>query len=316
MTCVETTVERTLSVVIPVYNGAETLPPLLERMAQVLPQAAAKFEVILVNDGSPDNSWEVICQLCQRYPWLKSIRLMRNYGQHNATLCGVRAASYDLIVTLDDDLQHPPEEIPALLAKLNEGYDVVYGIPVKRPHSWWRNWFSVMTKRVLARIMGIGGIRDIGSFRAFRSRLRPAFASYQNPNIILDVLLSWGTTRFATVTVHEDERPSGKSNYNFFKLFNVAMVVLTGFSTLPLQFASLLGFAFTLFGVAIFFYVVISYLLDGSVPGFPFLASLIALFSGIQLFALGILGEYLARIFDRSMDRPPYVIDTIDEKSE
>ena len=297
------------SVVIPVYRGAETLSELVERLGAVLPRAAERFEVLLVNDGSPDNSWEVICALAQKYPWVRGIRLMRNYGQHNATLCGVRAANYEIIITMDDDLQHPPEEIPAMLDRLAEGCDVVYGIPQKRPHSWWRNGFSVLIKRTLAWVMGIGTIRDIGAFRAFRASLRQAFNNYQNPNVILDVLLSWGTSRFATVAVREDQRTEGRSNYNFSRLFRVAMTILTAYSTAPLRFASFIGFVFTLFGFGIFVFVVASYLVAGSIPGFPFLASIISLFSGIQLFALGLIGEYLARVFDRSMDRPTYVVE-------
>ncbi len=298
----------TCSIIIPVYNSAETLDALAERLGQVLPRTSAAFEVILVNDGSRDQSWQVISRLSKQYAWLRGINLMRNYGQHNATLCGVREARYEIILTMDDDLQHPPEEIPLLLEKLVEGYDVVYGVPQKRPHSWWRNWFSVVTKRVLAEVMGIRTIRDIGAFRAFRAHLRSAFADYRNPNVILDVLLSWGTARFATVTVDEKPREAGRSNYSFYKLFKITMVVVTGFSTVPLRMASMLGFGFTLFGVAIFLYVIAATLLQGSIPGFPFLASIIALFSGMQLFALGIIGEYLARIFDRSMDRPAYII--------
>lgn len=297
-----------LSIVIPVYNSADSLHVLVDRLAQALPEMADQFEVILVNDGSRDNSWPVICELSQQVSWLRGINLMRNYGQHNATLCGVRAARHEIIITMDDDLQHPPEEIPLLLEKLGDGYDVVYGVPYRRPHSWWRNWFSVVIKRVLAQVMGIGTIRDIGAFRAFRAGLRQAFAGYQNPNVILDVLLSWGTARFATVIVREDPRAVGVSNYNFMRLFKVTLVVVTGFSTGPLRFASMLGFGFTLFGIVVFLYVLGAYLLQGSIPGFPFLASIIALFSGTQLFALGIIGEYLARIFDRSMDRPAYVV--------
>ncbi len=296
------------SIVIPVYNGVETLEQLVERLALVLPVVSDDFEVILVNDGSPDESWSMILKLSRQYPWLRGINLMRNYGQHNATLCGVREARGDVIVTMDDDLQHPPEEIPQLIKKLSEGYDVVYGVPQKRPHSWWRNWFSMVTKRVLAQVMGIHTIRDVSAFRAFRARLRDAFAGYCNPNVILDVLLSWGTARFATVTVDQRPRESGSSNYNFARLFKITMVVVTGFGTAPLRFASMLGFGFTLFGIAIFFYVLVATLLQGSIPGFPFLASIIALFSGTQLFAIGIIGEYLARIFDRSMDRPAYII--------
>lgn len=296
------------SIVIPVYNSMGTLQSLTDRLARVLPEITDQYELILVNDGSRDASWSLICALTQQYAWVRGINLMRNYGQHNATLCGVRAARHDVIITMDDDLQHPPEEIPRLLNKLAEGCDVVYGIPQKRPHSWWRNWFSVVTKRVLAETMGIRTIRDISAFRAFRARLRRAFDGYSNPNVILDVLLSWGTSRFATVLVEEKPREIGRSNYNFYKLFKITMVVVTGFSTLPLRFASLLGFAFTLFGLVIFLYVMGVTLSQGSIPGFPFLASMIALFSGTQLFTIGIIGEYLARVFDRSMDRPAYII--------
>ncbi len=309
-------IAHTLSVVIPVYNSEDTLRPLVERLAATLPEISSQFEALLVNDGSVDRSWEQICALVEQYPWVRGINLMRNYGQHNALLCGVQAAAYEVIVTMDDDLQHPPEEIPKLLARLDEGYDVVYGSPTRLPHALWRNLFSRFTKRMLAYIMGIRTVRDIGPFRAFRTRLRLAFQNYQSPSVILDVLLSWGTSRFAAVPVHEAARPVGRSNYNFYKLFRVAMEILTGFSTLPLRLASLIGFLFTLFGVAVFFYVLFVFFTAGSIPGFPFLASIISIFSGTQLFALGIFGEYLARIFDRSIDRPPYVVAEVREKPQ
>jgi undecaprenyl-phosphate 4-deoxy-4-formamido-L-arabinose transferase len=299
---------HSLTVVIPVYNSQDSLLPLVARLGEVLKDLASRYEVVLVNDGSRDNSWSVIRNVVEKYSWVRGVNLMRNYGQHNAILCGIRVAQYEVIITMDDDLQHPPEEIYKLLDKLDEGYDVVYGSPVALPHSLWRNLFSRFTKRTLAYAMGIRTIRSIGPFRAFRTELRNAFANYQNPSVIVDVLLSWGTSSFATVTINEDTRQVGQSNYNFFKLFRVAMEILTGFSTIPLRLASLLGFIFTVFGMAVFIYVLVVFLSAGSVPGFPFLASIIALFSGAQLFALGIFGEYLARMFDRSMDRPRYVI--------
>lgn len=297
-----------LSVVIPVYNSQETLEELVFQLSQVLPNLSPSFELILVNDGSRDKSWETIYGLSQTYTWLRGINLMRNYGQHNALLCGIRAVQYDTIVTMDDDLQHPPGEIHKLLDMLSEGYDVVYGVPTKMPHSWWRNMFSFLTKRVLAYVMGVKNIRDFAAFRAFRTYLREAFVGYQNPNVLIDVLLSWGTNRFTTTPVEENPRVAGKSNYSFYKLFQYTMVVLTGFSTAPLRFTSMVGFLFTFLGIIIFLYVLGIYFLVGSVPGFPFLASIISIFSGTQLFALGIIGEYLARIFDRSMDRPAYII--------
>jgi undecaprenyl-phosphate 4-deoxy-4-formamido-L-arabinose transferase len=305
-----------LSIVVPVYNSESTLDELAVRLSQVLPNLTTTYELVFVNDGSRDGSWNKICELARQYPWIQGIKLMRNYGQHNAILCGVRAARYDVIVTMDDDLQHPPEEIPKLLNKLDEGYDVVYGSPSKLPHSLWRNLFSRFTKQALAFVMGIRTVRDIGPFRAFRSDLRRSFATFQNPSVLLDVLLSWGTTRFATVKVDEEPRQEGQSNYNFLKLFSLAMVVLTGYSTAPLRFTSLIGVLFTIFGLLIFLYVLGVYFIAGSVPGFPFLASIISLFSGMQLFALGIIGEYLARVFDRSMERPAYVIGSVTNETK
>lgn len=299
---------QTISVVVPVYNSQDTLEELVRRLKAVLAPITTEYEIVLVNDGSRDRSWERVQALSAAHPEVRGIDLMRNYGQHNALLCGIRTARFDVIVTIDDDLQHPPEEIPLLLAKLSEGHDVVYGTPKELPHSLWRNLMSRFTKRAMAIAMGIHNIQDISAFRCFRTDLRNAFSSYQSPNLLLDVLLSWGTTKFAAVTVDHRPRLIGKSNYNFLKLFNQALLILTGFSTAPLRTATLVGFVFTLFGLGILVFVTSTYALRGSVPGFTFLASVITIFSGAQLFAVGIIGEYLARIFNRSMERPTYVV--------
>jgi len=295
-----------LSIVVPVYRGETLIEPLVGRLAKALPAFAKKYEVILVNDGSPDHSWDVIERLSKKYRWLRGVRLMRNYGQHNATLCGVRLAQYEVTVTMDQDLQHPPEEIPLLLAKLEEGFDVVYGSPKRLPQGFVRNLLTANIKRILASVMGMPSVKNISAFRAFRTQLRSAFTNFQSSTLTIDVLLSWGTTRFTSVQVEIGE--AGESNYRFGALVKTAMLILTGYSTMPLRLASWIGFAMTLFGLGVFIYVMTVYFTAGSLPGFPFLASIIALFSGAQLFALGIFGEYLARMFDRSMDRPTYVI--------
>ncbi|MGZ9223470.1 MAG: glycosyltransferase family 2 protein [Anaerolineales bacterium] len=301
-----------LSIVVPVYKGGNFIEPLVAELSRTLPAFTEKYEIILVNDGSPDNSWQLIQQLTTKYQWVRGIRMMRNYGQHNATLCGVREAGYEIIVTMDQDLQHPPAEIPLLLAKLDEGYDVVYGSPRKLPQGFWRNLMTAAIKWILAKVIGLPAVQNVSAFRAFRTRLRDAFASFQSPSLILDVLLSWGTTRFTSVQVNIAE--AEHTSYNFTMLVRTAMLILIGYSTLPLRFASWTGFAMTIFGLGVFIYVLVVYFTAGSLPGFPFLASIIALFSGAQLFALGIFGEYLARMFDRSMDRPPYVIHEMVEK--
>lgn len=300
---------QAVSVVVPVYNAAESLPELVRRLLPVMERAVREFEVILVNDGSRDGSWRAICDLSRRDARVRGIDLMRNYGQHNALLCGIRACSGEIIVTIDDDLQNPPEEIDKLLAKLREGYDVVYGTPMAETHGLWRNLASRATKIALQSAVGADTARKVSAFRAFRAQTRESFQEYSGPYVSIDVLLTWGASRFAAVAVQHDARAVGASNYTFRMLVTHALNMMTGFSTLPLQLASVTGFAFTLFGIAVLFYVLTRYFIQGtSVPGFPFLASVIAIFSGAQLFALGVIGEYLARMHFRMMDRPTYSI--------
>jgi undecaprenyl-phosphate 4-deoxy-4-formamido-L-arabinose transferase len=299
-----------LSIVIPVYNSAASIQQLVDQLADVLPTLTDTYEVILVEDDSRDTSWDVVRQLPDVYPWVRTVKLMRNFGQHNALLCGIRRAQYEVIVTMDDDLQHPPEEIAKLLDTLAEGYDVVYGAPLKEQHTLFRNLASQITKFALQNSMGANTALNISAFRAFRADVRNAFCDYQSPFVNIDVLLTWGTTRFALARVRHDPRPHGQSNYTFRKLVTHAINMMTGFSTVPLQLASWLGFAMTFFGLLVLFYViVVRVIIFGyEVPGFTFLASLIALFSGAQLFALGIIGEYLARMHFRTMERPTYVV--------
>jgi glycosyltransferase involved in cell wall biosynthesis len=303
-----------VSVVVPVYEGAAALPELVARLAAVLAVHAPLSEILLVNDGSRDASWQVILGLAGREPApgeprVRGIDLMRNYGQHNALLCGIRAAAGAVVVTLDDDLQHPPEEIPKLLDALGEEVDVVYGTPLAERHGLLRVVASQATKLVLGGAMGAAIARRVSAFRAFRTELRHAFEQYGNPYVSIDVLLTWATTRFAAVPVRHDPRRSGRSNYTFRLLARHALNMVTGFSVGPLKLASLIGFASTLLGIGVLAYVVGRYLIQGtSVPGFPFLASVIAIFSGAQLFTLGIIGEYLARMHFRLMSRPIYSV--------
>ncbi len=297
------------SVVIPVFNGAATLPELVERLQPVLRNEFQSFELILVNDGSRDGSWNVIRALVGQHSWITGIDLMRNYGQHNALLCGIRAASGDLIVTMDDDLQHRPEDIPILLRVLTDEFDVVYGVPLEERHGLLRDWASRLTKMMLKSAMGAATARSVSPFRAFRTRLRDAFAECRNPWVSIDVLLTWGTTRFTAVRIPHQERRAGTSNYTFGMLVRHALNMMTGYSVLPVRLASLAAFVFMCFGFAVLAFVVGRYLLEGSpVPGFPMLASLVAILGGVQLFSLGIIGEYLARIHLRTMDNPPFVV--------
>jgi len=298
-----------LSILVPVYNSAHVLPTLIARLFPELNSFNVPFEVLLVNDDSRDESWSVILDLVRKHDWIRGMRMMRNYGQHNALLAALRCARYATTITLDDDLQHPPEEMKKLINKLRDGFDVVYGSPESETHGFLRNIASVITKIALQTAMGAECARNVSAFRAFNTDLRRAFDAYQSPFVSLDVILTWGTTKFSSVRVRHDDRMLGRSNYTVAKLISHALNMITGFSVLPLQLASITGFAFSLVGLGILAYVLIRFAVYGSsVSGFPFLASIIAIFSGAQLFALGVLGEYLARMHFRLMEKPSYTI--------
>lgn len=301
---------RGISVMVPVYNSAATLDALIARLRPVLEGMAMPYEAVLVNDGSRDESWSEIERICRSNPWVHGVDLMRNNGQENALLCGIRAARYELAATIDDDLQNPPEEIPRLIEKLEaDRLDVVYGTPQREQHGLFRDLASIITKLVLQEAMGAKNARNVTAFKVFRTQLREAFEQYRSPHVSIDVLLTWGTQRFGALTVRHDPRQLGASNFTFRRLANHAINMITGFSVVPLQLASLLGFAFSLFGFAALIYVLVDFFVRGDpVPGFPFLAALVAIFSGAQMFALGIIGEYLSRIYLRSSDRRPYTV--------
>lgn len=299
-----------ISIVVPCYNSQQSLPLLLQRIQMAMENAGRRFELILVDDSSPDETWNVIQELAAGHANVRGMKMIRNFGQHNALLCGIREAQYPVTVTMDDDLQNPPEEIISLVQELERGFDVVYGNPTKRSHGLFRNLASDLTKFTLRSVMGTRTAQNVSPFRAFRTPLRQAFADYRGPYVSVDVLLAWGARRYSSVKVSSAQRQFGASNYTLRRLISHAIDVMTGFSTVPLKIASIAGFAFMLFGLAVLGWVLTRYFIHGgSVPGFPFLASVIAIFSGVQLFALGVFGEYLGRIHVRTLDRPTYIVE-------
>lgn len=298
-----------ISVVIPVYRSANTLPELTLRLNRVLQTLDQAYEIILVNDGSPDESWEKIKELQKQNSVITGIHLMRNYGQHSALAAGIREARGHLIVTLDDDLQTPPEELPKLLNKLEEGFDLVYGVRSAEKHGTFRNCCSRLGKLLLARLLGVPVATSISSYKAFRSELRELLVRHEGPVVFLDALLCYGTTRIGTVVVEHRVRPNGVSGYSFSKLIRHYANMTTSFSQFPLKLASLIGIVTMLMGLALFIFVLVVYWTKGvPVPGFTFVAASITLFSGIQFFILGIMGEYLARMHQNLIGMPPYVV--------
>jgi glycosyltransferase involved in cell wall biosynthesis len=297
-----------VSVVVPVYNGAPTLVELARRIDAAL-EGRGSWELIFVVDGSPDDSWAVVEKLVGADRHIRGINLFRNFGQHNALLAGIRHATYDVVVTMDDDLQHRPEMIPVLLDGLSPDVDLVYGAAVEDEHSWWRNLASRFTKAAMGASIGGRMARDSSAFRAFRTSLRDGFTRVDDPYVSMDVLLSWVTIRYTTVDTPMDQRHVGSSGYTFRSLVRHAINMITGYSTKPLRFVAWLGFGMAFFGLAALAYVLVRYFTSGSaVPGFAFIASLVAILAGAQLFGLGVIGEYLGRMHFRSMQRPTYVV--------
>jgi glycosyltransferase involved in cell wall biosynthesis len=298
-----------VSVVIPCYRSARTLPLLVERIHAVLPTVTTAYEVILVVDGSPDDTWEVARELVERHDAVRALLLARNYGQHNALVAGIRWAHHEVVVTMDDDLQHPPEEIPKLLGALRPGVDIVYGVPNSGTHGPIRDLASKSLKIVLSGRFGGENGREISAFRAFRSFLSESLDKVGPQCTQIDIAFSWATTRIAAVRVGMQGRLLGRSNYSPSMLVRHAIGVFVGYSTLPLRLVTYVGLLTGAFGLVLFLIFLWTYWSgDGSIKGFTSIASMVSLFAAAQMIALGIIGEYLGRIHVERMGRPMYIV--------
>jgi glycosyltransferase involved in cell wall biosynthesis len=298
-----------VSIVVPCYRSASTLPTLVARVNEVMPRVAAAYEVILVVDSTGDGTWEVAQELAQASGPVRAIQMARNYGQHNAIVAGVRAARFDVVVTMDDDLQHLPEQIPVLLGALTDQVDLVYGIPVEEEHGVLRSLASRSIKAGLSTAMGVNNARNVSAFRAFRTFLRNGFDLVSGPHVCVDVALSWATTRITAVKVQMAERVEGQSGYTFRGLMRHTTNMVVGYSSAPLRLVTYLGFAIGATGLVLFARLIWQYLTGATtVAGFTTISAMVAMFSSAQMIAIGMLGEYVGRIHAAGSGRPTYVI--------
>lgn len=299
-----------ISVVIPCYRSRETLRRLVEGLHEHLPRLGGNYEVILVVDGSPDDTYAVARELEREDPrHVRAVMLRRNYGQHNALLAGIARARHEVTVTMDDDLQHLPEEVGTLLAPLEDPMvDLVYGVPAEEEHGFWRSLASRAVKRGLA-AADVSNARDVSAFRAFRTDLRDGFIHVADAFVSVDVLLSWTTTGVRRAKVRMRRREEGDSSYTFRSLVRHSFNMITGYGTFPLKVVTWLGLVCFLLGLALLGVVLWGFISGAtSVAGFTTLASMIAIFSGAQMLSLGVIGEYLGRLHFRSMQRPMYLV--------
>jgi glycosyltransferase involved in cell wall biosynthesis len=297
-----------VSVVVPCYRSARILPALVERLAETLPHITDDYELILVVD-SPDDTWDAAHTLADKYDFVRAIRMARNYGQHSALIAGLRSVRHEIVVTMDDDLQHPPEELPKLFAALTDDVDLVYAQAQEEEHGFLRSLASRTIKTVMHHGLGVPNAKMLSAFRIFRSFLIGGFNQVRGSHVDVDVVLSWTTTRVGLVRVHMDDRNEGRSGYTFKSLIRHAINMMLGYSTKPLRFVTYLGFAVGVCGLLLTARVLYMYLThDTTVPGFTTLASLVAVFASAQMIAVGVLGEYIGQVHFGSMGRPTYVI--------
>jgi undecaprenyl-phosphate 4-deoxy-4-formamido-L-arabinose transferase len=298
-----------LSVVIPVYNSANSLKLLLERLSAELQRSVGSYEIVLVDDGSRDDSWAVIESLRSQYGnHLLAIQLMRNYGQHNALMCGLRAARGAYIVTMDDDLQNPPEEIGRLLQHIrSERLDLVYGCPSARHHAAWRNLGAQVIWHFYRTVFRTPITPT--PFRILSRQLARSVQFYDLNFTYLDGLLAWCTARIGAIEVEHHDRHEGRSGYSLGKLIGLALNLYTNFSLIPLQLVSGLGLLTAGTGFLVGLFYLIQFLMSNIVvPGYASTIIAILLLGGAQLLALGVMGEYLGRLHLNVNRKPQYLI--------
>ena len=301
-----------LSVVIPVYNEERNLDALYARLAPVLERTGRPYEVVFVDDGSADRSLEVLRRLHDAHAAVRVVALNRNYGQHAAVFAGLDHARGDVIITLDADLQNPPEEIPRLLAQVDAGHDVVGGWRQNRQDPSIRRLLSWCMNRLTSFMVGVH-MRDYGCMlRAYRREVVDILRGCREISSFVPALANSFARSPVEVPVGHDSRANGRSHYSPFRLIRLALDLMTGFSLLPIQVVSLAGIGIALLGLGFGAFLLVRRLFVGpEVEGVFTLFAILFVFVGIQILALGLLGEYVGRIYLEVRRRPRYVVQAV-----
>jgi undecaprenyl-phosphate 4-deoxy-4-formamido-L-arabinose transferase len=302
-------VRPAISVVIPVFNEEATLDDLYHRLEKTLTALGRPWEVIFVDDGSTDGSAEVLRGLHAQDPAVRVVRFNRNYGQHAAVYAGMERTRGDAVVTLDADLQNPPEEIPALLRRLEQGADVVGGARTTRHDPWFRRAASRLVNRATSAIVGVR-MTDYGCMlRAYRRNVVDQIVACHEISRFIPALANTFAASVAEVPVEHAPRRAGRSKYGLLRLLRLNMDLMTGFSLLPIQAVSLAGVLVAALGLAFAIFLGLRRLLVGpEVEGVFTLFAVLFFFVGLQILALGLIGEYVGRIYQEVRRRPRYVI--------
>ena len=301
-----------VSIVIPVFNEEPNIDELVSRCMTACGQIGRSFEIILVNDGSSDGSENKIAEACEQYPGaVFGVILNRNYGQHNAVMAGFEASQGDIVVTLDADLQNPPEEIPNLIKCMENGYDVVGSVRKNRQDSFFRKIASVFTNKVVRHYTGVM-MTDYGCMlRAYRRNIVDAMLECTERSTFIPVLANSFAGAATEIEVNHSERSRGASKYDLWKLINLQFDLLTSMSTLPLRLLSILGVLISCLGVGFGLFLGIMRIVHGpawAAQGVFTLFAVLFVFIGVQFIGMGLLGEYIGRIYHDVRARPRYFI--------
>jgi glycosyltransferase involved in cell wall biosynthesis len=313
-----------LSVLIPVFNSERTIGPLVDAVAETLKPHFDSLEIVLVNDGSVDQSHLSSLRAVEKYPGMvRYIRLARNFGEHNAVICGLNYVTGDCVAIIDDDFQNPPSEILLLVEKFREGYDVVYSCYTQKRHSWLRNAGSLMNDWFATRLLLKPKSLYLSSFKVIGRRLVKTIIQYQGPYPYIDGIILRSTRNIGQQLCRHEDRKMGRSSYTLRKLIQVWLNMFTGSSVAPLRIASVIGLFMSLFSVALMGFFIVSRMVGGifykqNIPaGWASLIVSIIFFGGLQLCVLGLIGEYVGRLYLTVNRMPQFIVsDTYGIKEE
>jgi undecaprenyl-phosphate 4-deoxy-4-formamido-L-arabinose transferase len=300
-----------VSIVVPVYRSETILPHLVEQVETAMqrPDVAGRFELILVNDASPDNSWNVIRDLAARYPFVRGICLMRNFGQHNATMAGLNQSRGDVVVIMDDDLQHPPQTILDLVDAVRGGFDVCYTTYVDRQHAAWKKIGSWLNDRVASFLLRKPRGLYLSSFKALHRRVVREIVRYDGPYAYIDGLILDVTRRITSVPIPHQKRLEGEGNYNLRRSLSLWLKMATSFSVIPLRVASFIGAVLAGVAALALVAVIVDKLRYPETPaGWASVMTIVLFLGGLQLLFLGVIGEYLGRAYLKLNRKPQFAV--------
>jgi len=300
-----------ISIVVPVYRSEKILPHLAEQVSMAMHAAglANRFEIVLVNDASPDGSWQVIQALASRHDFVRGICLSRNFGQHNATMAGLNQAQGDIVVIMDDDLQHPPQTIMALVTAIRGGYDVCYTRYMNRQHTFWKKLGSWFNDRAASFLLRKPRGLYLSSFKALHRRVVQEVIRYDGPYAYVDGLILDITNHITSVPIEHQARHEGKGNYNLKRLVSLWLKMATSFSIIPLRIASFTGMILAAVSAILIVGLVVQKLLHPETPaGWTSLVMTVLFVGGLQLLCLGVIGEYLGRAYLKINRKPQFAV--------